>query len=266
MIETNSKCTISREGDTLCNELAKDNFRPYYNRLCHETQNTIDRNNFSELLASPYKNDGAGIGSGIDRNKGYVEKGSNNTSETRSRAISKLNFYRNQMKSNGFFPVINLKKLTSCVEYKDFKMEGLFLLNKLLEKDDFLWKLDLKDACFLLSLHKDFQKYVRFQWEEKLHQFLFLCFGPSSAPRIFTKLMKVLIPIFKRLNILITLYLDNILLIALSQKEMIAARDTLIFLLQNLRFLINVKNPVLQLSQKFLGVIVDSKEMILSHP
>ena len=49
-------------------------------------------------------------------------------------------------KSHGFSPVVNLEEQNSCVEYKHFKMEELFLLNKLLKKDHFLCKLDLKDA------------------------------------------------------------------------------------------------------------------------
>ena len=62
---------------------------------------------------------------------------------------------------------------------------------------------------------------------------------------------------------MICLYLDGIFLIAHSRKEMIVAKDTLIFLIQNLGFLINVKKPVYQTCQKieFLGVIVDSKEI-----
>ena len=64
-------------------------------------------------------------------------------------------------KSGDFRPVINLKKLSSCVEYKHFKMEQI--LKELLEKDNFLCKLDLKDAYFLVPLLKDTQKYVKFQ-------------------------------------------------------------------------------------------------------
>ena len=52
--------------------------------------------------------------------------------------------------SDGFRPVINLKKLNSCVEYKDFKMDCLFLLNELPEKYNFLCKLD-QTACLFFG-------------------------------------------------------------------------------------------------------------------
>ena len=64
-------------------------------------------------------------------------------------------------KSDDFRPVINLKKLNSCVEYKHLKMDEL--LNELLEKDNFLCKLDLENAYFLVPLQKDTQKYVKFR-------------------------------------------------------------------------------------------------------
>ena len=49
---------------------------------------------------------------------------------------------------------------------------------------------------------------------------------------------------------------------------MIVAMNTLIFLLQNLGFLINIKQSVFEFCHKieFLRVIVDSKEMTISLP
>ena len=47
--------------------------------------------------------------------------------------------------SEWFHLVINLRKLNSCVEYNHFKMKGLFLLNELLEKYDYI---SAKDSYF----------------------------------------------------------------------------------------------------------------------
>ncbi|XP_069107399.1 uncharacterized protein [Argopecten irradians] len=51
-------------------------------------------------------------------------------------------------KDGGNRPVINLKRLNSCVEYQHFQMEGVQSLKTLIQKDDFMVKLDLKDAYF----------------------------------------------------------------------------------------------------------------------
>ena len=105
-------------------------------------------------------------------------------------------------KSSGFRPVINLKNLNFYVEYNHFKMESLFLLNELLGERDYLCKLNLKDAYYSVPLHQDSQKYVKFQWSKKLHQFPCLCFGLASSPRVFAKLIKTPLATLRKLNIL----------------------------------------------------------------
>jgi len=61
---------------------------------------------------------------------------------------------------------------------------------------------------------------------------------------IFTKLMKVPVAPLRQLHVILIIYLDDILLIARSASEVIQSRDTLIFLLQNLGFVINIKKSV----------------------
>ena len=80
--------------------------------------------------------------------------------------------------------------------------------------------------------------------------------------------MKIPIAIVQKLNVRLIVYLDDILLMASTVEEILMARDTLIFLFQNLGFLINVKKsqfyPVQHL--EFLGVNVNSIKMELTLP
>ena len=96
LLKINSKCTVSREAETLYSELAKDNFRSNYTGLCHGILNTFVGNTFLELPPSSFKNDGAGKGGDTEKERGDPEKGRNNTSETRSREISRLNFHSSE--------------------------------------------------------------------------------------------------------------------------------------------------------------------------
>ena len=59
-------------------------------------------------------------------------------------------------------PVINLKDLNRVILYKYFKMEGLHCLKYVLQKGDYMCKVDLKDAYLKVPLHKDSRKLVRF--------------------------------------------------------------------------------------------------------
>ena len=51
-------------------------------------------------------------------------------------------------KDGGIRPCMNLKALNKFIPYKHFKMECLHCLKYLLEKNNFLCKIDLKDAYF----------------------------------------------------------------------------------------------------------------------
>ena len=83
-------------------------------------------------------------------------------------------------------PIINLKALNKFFPHHHFKMEGLKDVKFLLQKGDWMCKLDLKDAYFSVPLGTRSRKLVRFRWKEKLYEFLCLAFGLGPAPRIFT--------------------------------------------------------------------------------
>ena len=107
-----------------------------------------------------------------------------------------------------------------------------------------------------------------FLWLRKLYEFLCLCFGLGPAPRNFTKLLKIPVPVLRRQNLLVIIYLDDMLLIGHTIEERLVARDTVIFLLQQLGFVLKLKKPVLTptLRIEFLGVTVGSLIMTLSLP
>ena len=195
----------------------------------------------------------------------------------RKGAVHEVNYQKGQFLSNLFLvkkkdggnrPVINLKQLNAFIPYQHFKMEGLHLLKEMMQEKDYMCKIDLKDAYFCLPLHPKHRKYVRFQWEGRIYEFLSLCFGLGPAPRIFTKLLKVPIALLRRLNIRIIIYLDDMLIMCQSQGELVVARETLIFLLQHLGFVINQKKSLLTPVQKieFLGMEINSVTMTLTLP
>ena len=163
---------------------------------------------------------------------------------------------------------IDLNKRHQRVPYQHFKMEDLHRLPNIVKKGDYMPKLDLKDAYFLVPLNPASRKLVRFLWSGKLYEFLCLCFGLDPARRIFTKLLKIPVSVLRRLNILIIVYLGDMLLIGHTIEETLIARDTVIFLLQQLGFVLNLKKSVLTSTQRieFLGVTVDPLIMTLSLP
>ena len=55
-----------------------------------------------------------------------------------------------------------MKYLNTFISYQNFKMEGVHLIKDLFQKNDFMIKVDLKDAYFSIPLHKDTRKFMRF--------------------------------------------------------------------------------------------------------
>ena len=129
-------------------------------------------------------------------------------------------------------------------------MEVLHYLRYMLQQGDYMFNLDMKDSHFSVALHRNCRDKVRFQWSGKLYEFLCLCFGSGPAPRIFIKILKVSISPIRRLNIRIVIYLDNMLLLGRSIKEVLIAAGTAIFLLQHLEFVIDLKKSILTPQQK----------------
>ena len=68
-------------------------------------------------------------------------------------------------------------------------------------KGDWMVKLDLKDAYFSVPVSTWSRKLIRFHWKGILYEYLCLAFGLGPTPRIFTKLMKVLVSVLRKLGI-----------------------------------------------------------------
>ena len=114
-------------------------------------------------------------------------------------------------------PVINLKALNHFVMAPNFKIELMKTVKCLIQKDDWLTKLDLKNAYLSVPVNPCYQKYFKFHWLEQLWQFTVLPFGLNSAPYIFTKLMEPVVATLRRLGIRMSLYLNDMIRMADSQ-------------------------------------------------
>ena len=70
----------------------------------------------------------------------------------------------------------------------------------------------------------------------------------------------------RHLNVRLIIYLGDILVMGNSLEETLMSRDTLIFILQNLEFVVNFQKSVLNPSHQiqFLGVEIDSFSMVVS--
>ena len=82
----------------------------------------------------------------------------------------------------------------------------------------------------------------RFHWKGQLLQLLCLCFDLGATPKIFTKFLNIILALLRKLMVQLIMFLDNILNISASIEELILTRDNLIYLLQGLGFVVNIKS------------------------
>lgn len=164
--------------------------------------------------------------------------------------------------------ILNLKKLNKYIYTEHFKMEDLRTATKLMTKGCHMVNIDLKEAYFLVPIHKSQTKFLRFYFQDNLYEFLALPFGLSSAPYIFTKILQPVVTHLRSQGFLSVRYLDDILCLGSTAEGCLQNARTTIQLLTKLGFIINYQksNLVPHTTCKFLGFVLNSETMTLHLP
>ena len=108
--------------------------------------------------------------------------------------------------------ILNLKNLNQFVDYHHFKMDTLASVINLMEKDCYMASIDLKDAYYTVSVDKHYQNFLKFKKNKQLYTFCCVPNGLSSAPRIFTKLLKPPLAELRKRGFVNSPYIDDIYL------------------------------------------------------
>lgn len=159
--------------------------------------------------------------------------------------------------------ILNLKHLNEHVEKKHFKMETLKSALHLVKKDCFFAKLDLKDAYYSIPVHKDYRRYLCFIWKGQIFRYACLPNGLSSAPRIFTKVMKPVFSSLRKEGQTNSAYIDDVLLQNDTYEK---CRDSVVktaTLVDNLGLTAHQKKSVFVPTQtiEFVGFLINSITM-----
>lgn len=160
--------------------------------------------------------------------------------------------------------ILNLKSFNKHVTYHHFKMDSVWTAIRLMTPNCYMASIDLKDAYYSVPIANSHQKYLKFEWNNRLFQFTCFPNWLACCPRKFTKLMKPVFATLLQLGHLSSNYIDDSCLIgpdkgACEHNEV----DTVKFL-DSLGFVIHPEKSVFIPTQKlvFLGFILDS---VLMH-
>ena len=103
-----------------------------------------------------------------------------------------------------------------------------------------MFSLDLQDAYLQVPIHPSSQRYLRFLTQSGVFQFRVLCFGLTTAPQVFTRVMAPVAAFLHRLGIRMLRYIDDWLILASSLEECLWARGMVLDLCQELGIWINL--------------------------
>ena len=119
--------------------------------------------------------------------------------------------------------------------------------------------IDLKDAYLQVPMRPESRKYLRFMAFDKVYQFKVLCFGLSTAPQVFTRVMAPVSAILHSLGIRLRRYLDDWLIQASSREQVLLALRTVLRLCNSLGIVVNWEKSQLVPTQRigYLGVLLD---------
>lgn len=126
--------------------------------------------------------------------------------------------------------------------------------------------IDLKDAYYSVSVSESHRKYLRFIWKNQLFQFTCLPNGLSSAPRIFTKILKPVYATLRSQGQENVGYIDDSYLQGGTFEDCETNVAVTVKLFRDLGFILNHKKSVFQPTQflTFLGFILNSVNMTVT--
>ncbi len=109
--------------------------------------------------------------------------------------------------------ILDLSPLNRFIRKRTFRCEDYSVALPYLEDAEFAYCFDLKSGYHHIDMHQSSMPFLGFCWpfngKRVWFRFTVLCFGISSGPRIFTKLLKPLVTRWRAEGIKLVLYLDD---------------------------------------------------------
>ena len=169
--------------------------------------------------------------------------------------------------------VLDLRHVNAYLNLKKFKHEDLKIVAEIFEQGDYFVRFDLTSGYHHIDIHSEHQKYLGFHWSfdgkaERYFQFTVLVFGLASAGYVFAKVLRPLTKLWRSTGIKSIIFVDDG--IAAQKTEALAekAARKIQYVLTRAGFTINRKKSDFKPKQKgkWLGVIIDTRNMIFSVP
>ena len=166
-------------------------------------------------------------------------------------------------------PILNLKVFNYNVKKYKFSMETARHVRDWIRPGYYAISMDIRDAYLHISVNPGSRKFLRFVWRGDLLQWDVIPFGLTCSPRVLTKVLKPVISFLRQnFQILVSIYMDDILVQALTPQQCTSHAQIVMLVLMSLGWSLKWEKCSLSPSQTFLhlGFIFNTRDMTISCP
>ena len=123
--------------------------------------------------------------------------------------------------SGSWRQVIDLSHLHRFVDVSLFQMESIQSVLLSVRQGDWMASIDLKEAYLQVPVHPTSRRFLRFMFRDTVYQFQALCFGLSTAPQVFTRVMAPVSALLHSMGIRMGRYLADWLVQSASRESLL---------------------------------------------
>ena len=158
--------------------------------------------------------------------------------------------------------------LNDWLKPQSVKYETIESVRYMIRRRDYLTSIDLKSAYSHIVIHPEHRHLLGFTAHGRWWRFRCLPFGVSSAPYVFTRVMRAVMRFLREQGIRLAIYLDDIVIMAASPELSRRHTQYVLDVLQGLGFVINLQKSSLEPSRtiQHLGVVIDAYRWQLTLP
>ena len=141
--------------------------------------------------------------------------------------------------SGSWRPVVDLSLLNRFVDVSHFQMETIQSVLLSVCQGDWMASIDLREAYLQVPVHPESRHFLRFVAHGRAYQFNALCFGLSTVPQVFTRVMAHVSTILHSLGVRMRRYLDDWLVQSSSREGLLRDLEVVLSLCQELGIVVN---------------------------
>lgn len=173
------------------------------------------------------------------------------------------NIFLRPKKDGSIRIILNLRTFNKSMQFIHFKMETLKTAINLMTRNCYFASIDIADAYYSIPIASTDRKYFRFIHRGKKYQFTALVMGLTTAPRVFTKILKPVFSSLREKGHVSTAYLDDSCLQGQTYESCLKNVCETVTLMDSLGLTINLQKSQFNPSQQieFVGFLLCSKTM-----